>query len=116
MANSRLYAAFAAVVISGLLLYPVLVGGSSPVPDDQLQEIVYVDRETGATFLLCARSSPEIHPETGEPTLVPGMYCEKCRAWKPVGPLEMLQTSRIIHKCPLHKIPLLRDGPRPDEL
>lgn len=105
-----------AIVISGLLLYPVLVGGTTSVPDEQLQEIVYVDRDTGETFLLRARSSPETHPETGEPTLVPGMYCEKCRAWKPVGPLEMLQTTRIVPKCPIHKSALLRDGPLPDDL
>lgn len=113
MANYRIGAVLAAVLVSGLLSYPVLVGGSSAVPDDQLQEIVYVDRETGDTFLLRARTSPEIHPETGEPTLVPGMYCERCRSWKPVGPLELLQTSRIVHKCPVHKIPLLRE--KPDE-
>jgi hypothetical protein len=116
MANYRVYYALAAIMISGLLLYPVLVGGSSTVPDEQLQEIVYVDRETGEAFLLRARSSPEYHPETGDPTLIPGMYCEKCRAWKPVGPLEVLQASRVPHKCPIHKTPLLREGPLPDDL
>ena len=116
MTHYRLYFVLATIIGSGLLLYPVLVGGTSSIPDDQLQEIVYVDRDTGETFLLRARSSPETHPETGDPTLIPGMYCEKCRAWKPVGPFELLQTSRIVHKCPIHKTPLLREGPLPDDL
>ena len=116
MARYRICTGLALIVISGLMIYPVLLGGSSNVPDDQLQEVVYVDRETGDTFLLRARSSPEINPDTGDTTLIPGMYCEKCRAWKPVGPLELLQTSRIAHKCPVHKIPLVREGPLPDEL
>ena len=114
MTNYRVYFALAALVISGLLLYPVLVGGSSVVPDELLQEIVYVDRESGEAFLLRARSSPEYHPETGEPTLIPGMYCDKCKAWKPVGPMEMLQTSQFVHKCPIHKTRLLREGPLPE--
>ena len=114
--NYRVIFVATIIVTSCLLLYPVLWGESSVIPDDQLQEIVYVDRNSGETFLLRARSSPEYHPETGDPTLIPGMYCEKCQAWKPVGPLETLQTSRIVHQCPIHKIPLLREGPLPDDL
>ena len=116
MGHYRIPAIFAAIAVAGALVYPLLFGGSSGVPDEQLQEIVYVDRESGETFLLRARLSPEYHPETGEPTLIPGMYCEKCRAWKAAGPLEMLQTSRIQPKCSVHKTPLLREGPLPDEL
>lgn len=103
------------VTLIGLgIFYPLFVGGSSEVPDELLQEMVYVDMKTGETFLLRARSSPEYHPETGEPTLVPGLYCEKCNAWKPVGSMEMLQTNRSAHRCPIHKIPLVREGPLPD--
>jgi hypothetical protein len=105
------------VAIFGLgLFYPLFVGGSSVVPDELLQEMVYVDIKSGDAFLLRARSSPEINPETGEPTLIPGLYCEKCNSWKPVGSMEMLQTNRSAHRCPIHKIPLLRDGPLPEPL
>ena len=114
MANFRIPCTLVVVLVTGWLVYPVLFGGSGSVPDKLLQKIVYVDRKTGAAFLLPARYSPEIHPETGEATLIPGMYCEKCRAWKPVGPLETLQTSRTPRLCPTHKIPLLREGPLPD--
>ena len=115
MKNYRVYFALASAVVVMALIYPMVFGGSASVADDQLQEIVYVDPATGKTFLLRARSSPEFHPETGEQTLIPGMYCEKCKAWKPVGSMEMIQTNRAARRCPIHKIPLLRDGPLPDE-
>jgi hypothetical protein len=118
MTNIRLVAAIAisAVTLSSLLFYAVFLRGNSAIADDQLQELVYVDQETGEAFLLRARSSPEYHPETGDPTLIPGMYCEKCRRWKAVGPLEVLQTGGVPHRCPIHKTPLLREGPLPEEL
>lgn len=108
--------AIAASVVAALACYPVLFGGSTTVPDELLQEFVYVDKDSGDVFLLRARSSPELNPETGEPTLVPGMYCEKCNAWKPVGPIEMLQTSRVPRVCPVHKTTLSLDGPLPEAL
>jgi hypothetical protein len=114
--NLRIFVGLAAAIVCGWLLYPVLVGGSSVVREEELQEIVYVDSESGEAFLLRARTSPEYHPETGEPTLIPGMYCEKCQKWKPVGPIEMLQTNNGQRRCPIHKTPLLRDGPLPETL
>ena len=114
LTRSRILFSFAALCLSSLLAYLLLFGGASVVPDDQLQEIVYVDTESGVAFLLRARNSLESHPETGETTLIPGMYCAQCQSWKPVGPLEILQTSRTMHRCPVHKTILLRDGPLPD--
>ena len=114
MIANKNWVALVIVVVGGLACYPALFGGSTTVPDELLQEIVYVDKDSGDVFLLRARSSPEIHPETGEPTLIPGMYCEKCRTWKPVGPMEMLQSSKVTRVCPIHKIPLSLEGPLPD--
>ena len=114
MTRSRIVFSFAALCLGGRLAYPVLFGGSLAIPDDQLQEIVYVDTESGEAFLLRARNSPESHPETGESTLIPGMYCPQCQSWKPVGPLEILQTSRVPQRCPVHRTLMLRDGPLPD--
>jgi hypothetical protein len=102
------------IVVSVLGLYVILAGASSSVRDDQLQKIVYVDTKSGKAFMLSARISHETNPETGEKTLIPGMYCEKCASWKPVGSMEALQTSRAVRKCPVHKSPLLRDGPLPE--
>ena len=105
-----------AVAIGTSVLYPILVPGSSAAPDSQLQEIVYIDTKSGELFLRRARTSPEINPDTGERTLIPGMYCAQCKAWKPVGPIETLQKNHSARNCPIHKTPLLREGPLPDEL
>jgi len=115
MKSYRIFVVLVTAMIGTGLLYLSTSGGSPVVPDDQLQEIVYVDSKSGEAFLLRARSSPELHPETGEPTLIPGMYCEKCKAWKPVGSMEMIQTNRFARRCPIHKVPLLREGPLPEE-
>jgi hypothetical protein len=114
MTANRSWLALVAVVVGGLACYPVLFGGATTVPDELLQEIVYVDKESGDVFLLRARSSPEMHPETGDPTLIPGMYCEKCKVWKPVGPMELLQTLKVPRDCPIHKTPLSLEGPLPE--
>lgn len=100
--------------ICTVAIYSVLFGGSSRVPESQLQKIVYVDSVTGDEFLMPARSPTEVHPQTGQRTLIPGMYCEKCQRWKPAGPMDVLQTSRHVYRCPIHKIPLVRDGIIPD--
>lgn len=96
------------------LIYSVLFGGSSRVPDAKLQKIVFVDTVTGDEFLMPARSSTEVHPQTGERTLIPGMYCEKCQRWKPAAPLDVMQTSHAVYRCPIHRIPLVREGILPD--
>ncbi|HEY0983358.1 MULTISPECIES: hypothetical protein [unclassified Schlesneria] len=117
MPDKRVYIGTALVLLAGGAIYFArLFSSSSIIPDDQLQEFVYVDTKTGEAFLLRARASPEYNPETGEPTLIPGLYCDQCRAWRAVGPLEMLQTSQSRPRCPLHKCPLTQDGPLPDPL
>ena len=76
----RMWLSLAALLIAGRMLYPALAGDRSPpVKDDELQQVVYVCRETGETFPLRAKASPEKHPRTGRLTLMPGLYCEKCR-------------------------------------
>lgn len=117
MTRNLIYCGGAAVVlVLGLFAIIWPFGHSSVVPDEQLQEFVYVDTKTGDAFLLRARSSPEYNPVTGDPTLIPGLYCLKCGAWKAVGPLEMLQTTQAPHLCPIHKIALTLDGPLPEAL
>ena len=115
MASNRVFLGLAILLVTGgIFLLTRLFADSSIVLEHQLQEFVYVDTNTGEAFLLRARSSPEYHPMTGDPTLIPGLYCENCKAWKAVGPLEMLQTSHVPPVCPIHKRPLTQEGPLPD--
>ena len=114
MSNMRVYLVSGLMILLALALYPMFVGGSSNVPDQMLQLMVYVDEKTDEAFAVRARSSREPNPETGERTLIPGLYCEKCQKWKPVGPIEALQNGRSIRKCPIHKTILTKDGPLPE--
>lgn len=114
MNDKRTYLAAAAIILAAIAMYPLLVGGKTGVSDAQLQQMVYVDEKTEQPFLLRARSSREKHPKTGELTLVPSLYCEKCKAWKPIGSIESLQNGRSTRKCPIHKVDLVREGPLPE--
>ena len=114
MSDNRTYLAGAAIILAAIAAYPMLVGGKTGVPDAQLQLMVYVDEKTEQPFMLRARSSREKHPETGERTLVPSLYCQKCKAWKPIGSMESLQNGRSARKCPIHKVDLVREGPLPE--
>ena len=114
MNDKRTYLIAAAILLIAIAVFPLLVRGKTSVPDSQLQLMVYVDEKTEQPFLLRARSSRENHPETGERTLVPSLYCEKCKAWKPIGSMESLQNGRSARKCPIHKVDLVREGPLPE--
>ena len=99
------------------MIFCSLLGcGSTKISEKDLQEIVYVDRQSGKAYLMKAKQSVEVNPETGEATLIPGMYCDQCKAWKPVAPLDQMQSSRLSKKCPIHKTVLLPDGPMPEKL
>lgn len=104
----------AVAIMASFAIYPWLFRGQEVVAESQLQEVVYVDTESGKPYLLRAKVSPATNPETGKQTLVPGLYCEKCAAWKAVGSMERLQTGGAMRKCPRHKIPLKADGPLPE--
>ena len=98
------------------MLYPALAGDrTSPVRDEERQEIVYVCRDSGETFVLRAKTSPEKYPTTGRLTLMPGLYCEKCRVWRASPPLDVLQQSRTARLCPKTHTPMTENGPRAEK-
>lgn len=113
MKDFRLYLIIGAFVLVAAAAYPMLFRGSAVVAESDLQEMVFVDTESGKAFVVRAKSSPATNPETGKQTLVPALYCEKCAAWKAVGSMERLQTGGAMRKCPTHKIPLVAEGPKP---
>ena len=114
MREYRYYLITAAVVLAAFVTYPMLFRSSAVVAESQLQEMVFVDPGSGKAFLIRAKTTPETNPDTGKQTLVPGLYCEKCAAWKPVGSMERLQTGQAMRKCPIHKIALTAEGPLPE--
>ena len=114
MRDYRIGLSIAGLLIAGRMLYPAFAGdGSSPVRDEELQEIVYVCRESGETFPLRAKASPEKHPRTGRLTLMPGLYCAKCGVWRASPPLDVLQQDLSARLCPKDRTPMSVAGPAP---
>jgi len=98
-----------AIALSGTL---GLVGCSetqTPAP-----ESVYFDTASGQAVMFAAGSEyPAVHPETGQPTLLPTMHCPKCNAWRPVPPPEQLNRSAALAVCPKCRGRLQIEGPIP---
>jgi hypothetical protein len=114
MNDYRTWLAIAGLVIAGRLIYPVLAGERDyPVHEQDRQEFVYVDRESGETFLMRAANPVETHPRTGQQTLMPGLYCQQCQKWHASPPLSVLQQNPSASQCPVHKAPMTREGPLP---
>ncbi|WP_437203607.1 hypothetical protein [Planctomicrobium sp. SH664] len=99
-----------------LLILLAMAGcqGGTPV-DTGEPPLVLVDNKTGEVFV--AQQLPAIpapHPQSGTKTLMPGMYCSRCRVWHVVPPVEVRQHHPEAARCPKSKTPLAMTGPVPD--
>lgn len=116
MRDYRIWLSIAGLLIAGRMLYPVFAGDhSSPVREEELREMVHICRESGETFVLRATTSPEKHPHTGKMTLMPGLYCAKCREWRAAPPLDVLHQNPSARLCPKDKTPMTIEGPQPEK-
>jgi len=114
MRDYRLWLAVGGLLLAGRLLYPVLAGErSSRVREEERPEFVFVCRDSGETFMMRARNTVETHPRTGQPTLMPGLYCAQCQKWRASPPVSVLQQNPSASLCPTHRIPMSNDGPPP---
>lgn len=114
MRDYRMWLAIGGLLLATRLLYPVLAGDrSSRVYEEERQNFVFVCRESGETFVMRAKNVTEQHPRTGQPTLMPGLYCGQCKKWRASPPLNVLQQNPSASLCPTHKIPMTNDGPAP---
>lgn len=83
-------------------------------PQDAAPPAVYFDTASKQTVVFPASGQyPAIHPETGQPTLMPAMHCPQCAAWHPAPPPEQLNRAAASARCPRCKSPLRVDGPLP---
>jgi hypothetical protein len=116
MRDFRMWLAIGGLLLAGRLLYPVLAGErSSQVRDEYRQLFVFVCRESGETFVMRAKNAVETHPRTGQPTLMPGLYCEQCQKWRASPSLSLLQQNPSASLCPTHKTLMTNNGPLPSE-
>lgn len=103
------------LIVFGLMA--CLIGGCSDAPrtsDPVMGAIVYVDLETQLPVVqLATNDIPAVHPETGERTLMPGLYCPKCQRWHPAPAFDKLQHIPGAAVCPADGTPMTTDGPWP---
>jgi hypothetical protein len=79
------------------------------------RKMVFVCTKTGAAVVADKQQAPAVNPETGQRTLMPGLYCPKCKKWYPSPPLDVLQRNPNSARCPKTGEPLTADGPWPRE-
>ncbi len=95
-----------AVVVLLIWLIPPRGEGGAAATDPDRNQVAYVCTETGRVVRAAAQAVPATNPETGRNTLMPGLYCAKCKAWHPTAPFEILQRNPTARLCPKHRIPM----------
>ena len=105
----------AAPTLAGILAIIALAGCGSEETDNQpAKRMVYVDTKTKQPVVHdVVTPVPAENPETGERTLMPGLYCPVCRTWYPVPPPDQINSRPNAGQCPKDKTPLTADGPWP---
>lgn len=101
----------------GAVLIAAIAGCGSGVPGPTTgNNAVFVDTVTLTAMVLPVSGAlPEIHPETGKRTLMPGLFCPECQKWYPVPAPEQINRQPDAARCPRTRTPLIADGPWPGE-
>ena len=114
MRDYRVWLAIGGLLLAGRMMYPVLAGERSyKAREEDHQHFVFVCKESGEPFILRAKKEYETNPRTGQPTLIPGLYCTDCKKWRASPPMNVLQHNPSASVCPSHKVPMTADGPLP---
>ena len=98
----------------GVIALPL--GCDSGTADPGPTRAVYFDMATKRVLVADVTSQyPAVHPETGQATLMPAMYCEVCQEWRQVPPPDQWNRGPMPLLCPKDKTPLVPTGPLPEE-
>ncbi len=90
-------------------------GSDQPV-NEPVERMVFVDTETmNAVVQPVSKTLPAVNPQTGQRTLMPGLYCPDCSTWHPVPAPDQINRRPDTALCPKTRIPLIADGPWPNE-
>ena len=99
-----------------LAVLALLLGCDSDTADSVPSRAVYFDMSTKRVLVADVTSEyPAVHPETGQATLMPAMYCEVCQEWRQVPPPDQWNRGSVPILCPKDKAPLVPTGPLPEE-
>jgi len=90
------------------------VSGCAKEAEAPVATMVYIDSVTRKPVVQAVSSEfPAVNPATGRRTLRPAAYCDECRAWHAVPPMEEIQRRPEALVCPKSKGRLRFDGPMP---
>lgn len=114
MRDPRLWLVMVVIVAAGALISWQLRSPdqSAPVSQEELDDAVFVCRDSGDVFIGKVRPTPATHPATGKPTLMPGLYDTRQQAWVAAPPFELQQRQRPMGQGGQ---PLERQGPIPPD-
>jgi hypothetical protein len=99
--DPRLWTSLAAFALASWLIMPHVLGRRPPaVAAHEAMAIPYICQESGDVFRLPLSETVQVNPETGKPTLVPAVYDEKRRKWKPGPPLEVMHKKGLLKPAP----------------
>jgi len=96
MKDSRLWMAAVGLLVTAVLVAPRLLPRRPPRPTSEVPVITYVCRESGEVFELPLDGSAVHHPATGRPTLVPAVYDQRNRRWRPGPPLDEMRRRGML--------------------
>jgi hypothetical protein len=100
-----------------MLLSPglVLFSGCSQAESKEIKQIVYVCTESKEIFTGVPMKVPALNPQTGNNSLQHGLYCDNCKTWHAVPPLEITGGNQVTIKCATTNIDLVAIGPVPEK-
>lgn len=99
-----------------LLMLPAFPACSPSESHPASGKMVYIDSVT--TLPVIQQSSydyPAVNLQTGEKTLRPAAYCDRCRKWQAIPSLDTIQRRGQLLKCSQCQAQLRFDGPFPSE-
>ena len=95
--DARFWTAVVSCGLAAFLIAPAVLPARAPVvAEESIAEIRYVCTETGEVFTRRLTAAALPHPTTGKPSLVPAVYDDKRKKWKPGPPLEVMQRKGLL--------------------
>ena len=99
------------VALGAGLLWCAASCGKVSGDESDAAHVVYLCRETQEIITAPPQPTPAMNPKTGRATLVRGLYCDKCRKWRPVPPPDVHAGNPLSWPCPVHKRTMSPEGP-----
>jgi hypothetical protein len=94
--DPRIWMATVGLLVAAGLVVPRLLPRRPPTTPEVAPLVAHVCRESGEVFDLPLVGPVAAHPATGRPTLVPAVYDERRRQWRPGPPLDEMRRRGLL--------------------